>query len=353
VVASVAAQGAAHIKTFNINLAEKEFAEGDKARRMAAHLGAEHHEIMLREDELLAGLPGALAAMDQPTVNGINTYFVSAATKQAGVTVALSGLGGDELFAGYRSFRLVPRLERLATWSPAWTRQLAASLLDSRFCPVPHDPRVLAWLRGEDGYAHPFYLSRLLLAPAQVAQLLQPDWLLAIDFGTYAEEFADRRALLERHDAVNRVSCLELSVYLRNTLLRDTDCMSMAHSLEVRVPLIDHLLTEQVLRLPGAWKLDGARRKPLLLAALDRPLPEEIERQPKHGFELPWARWLRARLRDEVEQTLAEPGSLLGSALRWNGVRRLWQEFLEDRVHWSRPWLFYVLQKWSQQHLAQ
>ncbi|MBI3663818.1 MAG: asparagine synthase (glutamine-hydrolyzing) [Acidobacteria bacterium] len=350
VVAALAAQSGNHIQTFTINFTEKRFAEGAKARRVAEHLGSEHMELLFSQRDLLPVLPEALAAMDQPTVDGINTYFVSRLTKQAGVTVALSGLGGDELFAGYRSFRMVPRMEQADRWMPHWARALAGSLLDARMFRFRRDRKFSVWVRREDGFGHPFYLSRLVLTPARVARLFQPEWLLAIEFSVYEKEVQEVQRLIAGHDAVNRVSCLELTSYLRNTLLRDTDCMSMANSLEVRVPLIDHVVTEQMLRLPGAWKL-GRQRKPLLVAALEKPLPADILQQPKRGFEFPWDFWLRGELRGEVEETLAEPGPALAPMLQWEGVRQLWSEFLDGRVHWSRVWLFYVLRKWTDRHI--
>ncbi len=353
VVATLAAE-AGPVKTFNVTFAEREFAEGAQARRVAEQIGAEHHELTLSQADLLADLPHALQAMDQPTADGVNTYFVSRATKQAGVTVALSGLGGDELFAGYRSFRMVPRMEQAARILPRWARSLAAGVADSSFFPSRRAAagKLAAWLRGEDGFHHPFYVSRLLLTPGEVARLLQPEQVLNVDFSLYGGEVAECDRLLATHDAVNQVSCLELGVYLRNTLLRDTDCMSMAHSLEVRVPLIDHLLAEQVLRMPGAWKLNGHGPKPLLLAALRRPLPEEVLRQPKRGFEFPWTHWLRGELRRELEHSLVEPCPALAPVLDWPRVRAYWENFLEGRGHWSRPWLFYVLQKWCERNLS-
>jgi asparagine synthase (glutamine-hydrolysing) len=242
-------------------------------------------------------------------------------------------------------------MERVDRWAPAWSRHLAASLLDSRFLGVRRDRKICAWLRHEDGYGHPFFLSRFVFTPRRVAKLLQPDWLLGIDYGTYGREWSHTRELLEAYDPVNRVACLELSTYLRNMLLRDTDCMSMAHSLEVRVPLIDHVLVEKMMRLPGTWKLDGSQRKPLLVGALSRPLPADILRQPKRGFEFPWNAWLRGELRSQVEETLREPGAL-EPVLRWEQVRRLWNEFVEGRVHWSRVWMFYVLRQWTGQHIV-
>lgn len=351
VVAALAAQHGGAIQTFSVTFAEQQFAEGAKARSVANFLGTDHHELTLSEGDLLTTLPKALAAMDQPTVDGINTYFVSRATKQAGVTVALSGLGGDELFAGYRSFAWVPRMERAERWIPAWGRHLAGSMMDSRLFAGSRNHKLALWLRQEDGFPHPFYVSRLLLTPAQVARLLRPEWLLRVHFDDYAEEFAAQQGFLASQDAVNRVSCLEVLVYLRNTLLRDADCMSMAHSLEVRVPLVDDIVAETALRMPGAWKLNGRQRKPMLVAAAGRPLPAEILTQPKRGFEFPWAQWMRGQLRPAIEDALREPGSSLEPVLHWQRVQESWQRFLAGRLHWSRVWLFYVLRNWCERHL--
>ncbi len=352
VVAAMACSEETNIKTFTVAFAEQKFNEAASARRVAAYLGCEHHEIPLSQQDVIAALPQALAAMDQPTVDGVNTYFVSRATKQAGVTVALSGLGGDELFAGYRSFRMVPRMEFVDRWTPRWMRRMAGGMVSSSLLPGRQDGKMAAWIREEDGFGNPFYLSRMILTPPQVARLLRPEWMLDIEFDMYSREMAERARLHAAHDSVNRVACLELAVYLRNTLLRDTDCMSMAHSLEVRVPLIDHVLTEKAMRLPGSWKLNGRQRKPLLVAAMGRSLPDDILAMPKRGFEFPWSEWLRSELRVEVEQTLNEPGPLLDSVLRWQGVRELWSDFLAGRTHWSRPWMFYVLRKWMERHLG-
>ena len=192
----------------------------------------------------------------------------------------------------------------------------------------------------------------MLLLPSAVAALLQPESLLQLNFAGQAATLGAIRRAAARHDAVNRVSCLEMSTYMRNTLLRDTDCMSMAHSLEVRAPFLDHELTSLMLRIPGAWKLQNGQNKPLLVAALGDQLPPSLRARPKRGFEFPWSDWLRGELRSEVERTLAEPGPILGQALRWEGVRALLGDFLNGREHWSRPWLFYVLRKWTEQHLA-
>ena len=139
-----------------------------------------------------------------------------------------------------------------------------------------------------------------------------------------------------------------------NTLLRDADFMSMSQGLEVRVPLIDHQLAKAVLALPGDWKLNGTPKK-LLVGALAGSLPDEIVHRPKRGFTLPFEHWMRQELRSEIEPVLAARrigGGPLGGLLDGTQVQRIWQEFLQGKASWSRPWSLYVLQRWCELHLA-
>jgi asparagine synthase (glutamine-hydrolysing) len=137
--------------------------------------------------------------------------------------------------------------------------------------------------------------------------------------------------------------------YLVNTLLRDTDAVSMSHSLEVRVPLLDHRLVEFVAQLPEAVKRQN-RPKALLIEALGKLLPEEIVRQRKRTFTFPWERWLRGALREKVAVGLADLTPSLRPVLKQAAVRSVWQDFLAGRTSWSRPWSLYVLNEWARHH---
>jgi asparagine synthase (glutamine-hydrolysing) len=154
-------------------------------------------------------------------------------------------------------------------------------------------------------------------------------------------------------DPINRVSYLEARCYMLNTLLRDSDVMSMAHGLEVRVPLIDHQLAQRVLALPGYWKLEAGTMKPLLVRALGGQIPDQIVHRPKRGFTLPFEHWLRDALRPVVEGALRKiEGGVLGAEISQAAALRVWADFLAGRTSWSRPWSLYVLQCWCQQHLS-
>jgi asparagine synthase (glutamine-hydrolysing) len=351
---SILSRSGVTASTFSIVFREADYSEAEHSRAIAAKFHTDHHEIAVSQSDVLAAIPEALGAMDLPTMDGINTYFVSRETRRAGVKVALSGLGGDEVFAGYSSFRDVPRMERVAKlWKrlPAVTREPFASAFEALSSESDQN-RKLASLARDNGRAlHPYFLSRMLFLPGQRALLVR-----SIDGS--ADEMAEqsqcdrlRRALAL--DPVNRVSYLESRCYMLNTLLRDADVMSMSQGLEVRVPLIDHQLAKTVLALPGKWKLNGTPKK-LLVAALAGSLPDEIVHRPKRGFTLPFEHWMRQELQPEIEAALNEKRiseGPLGELLCANQVREVWKDFLDGKTSWSRPWSLYVLQRWCELHL--
>jgi asparagine synthase (glutamine-hydrolysing) len=342
--------------SFSIVFQEPDYSEAAYSRTIAKHFRTDHHEITVSQSDFFAAIDPAIQAMDQPTIDGINTYFVSERTRAAGVKVALSGLGGDEVFAGYSSFRNVPRMETFAgPWRhvPAGARILSANVF-AAFAPTSDQNRKLRSLVQNRGRsAGPYFLARMLFTPEMQNELLRTANLDCGVFSCAERPLTDAVCRARSLDPVNRVSYLEARCYMLNTLLRDADCMSMAHGLEVRVPLIDHQLVRRVLALPGAWKLDKRTPKPFLVHALRGKLPDEIIHRPKRGFTMPFEHWLRDALRPVVEGSLREIGDgALGTLISERGARRVWEEFLAGRTSWSRPWSLYVLQRWCQRHLS-
>ncbi len=338
--------------TFSLVFQEEEFNEGQYSREIARRFGTEHHEIPVSQQDTLAALPEALCAMDQPTIDGINTYLVSAKTRAAGVKVALTGLGADEMFAGYSNFRRVPRMEifskRLGRLPRLARRPLSAFL--ALFAGKGDRSRKLAELAtGHDSIVHPYFLVRMLFGAAEREALFSaPDY--------RASQQSLDRVLQEsvtesqRLDPVNRVSYLESHWYMRNTLLRDSDFMSMAHGLELRVPFLDRTLVEACFRIPGNRKVQGDLPKSLLLSSLGVQLPMEIVKRPKRGFTLPFERWLRGEMRKPVETVLLGSGPNR-SSLNPEAVRDVWNRFLAGKTSWSRPWSLFVLARWCEQNL--
>lgn len=326
--------------------------ERDHAALTARRWNAHHQVRLISEADILADLSKALADMDQPSSDGINSWYVSREARRAGLTVALSGVGGDELFAGYRSFTLAPRLKRLPT-KMHWLEHLPGWQQGWPILPGSGDMRrkTAAYLAGDVPLPHPYFAVRGLFTRGQIAALLTRDadtpalqpWLASV---------AEQTALAQRYDAIGEVSWLELRHYMLSTLLRDTDSMSMAHSLEVRVPLVDHLLVEKMLTLRGTLKMYGTPPKPLLKAALQGLLPDPLTSSPKRTFTFPFATWLHGDLGQEVAQALQAPSAITAEVLNPAGMAQVWQDFTQERTNWARPWALYVLQAWLQRHLA-
>ena len=349
---SILSRGGITPSTFSIVFREADFSEAAYSRTVARKFQTDHHEITVSKADVLGAIPDALRAMDLPTIDAVNTYFVSRETRAAGVKVALSGLGGDEVFAGYSNFRSVPRMERFANfWRhvPRTARNPLAAAF-AALSPSSDQNRKLASLAGDNGRVpHPYFLARMLFTPAQRARLC-PWGGESVERASSSQRLALART--RKLDSVNRVSYLESRCYMLNTLLRDADFMSMSQGLEVRVPLIDHQLARAVLSLPGAWKLGGHTPKKLLVDALQGTLPREIVQRPKRGFTLPFEHWLREEFRSEVEPVLSGKigdGPLAG-VLERTEITRVWNDFLRSATSWSRPWSLYVLQRWCELH---
>lgn len=350
-VAALAARLHPGIHTFTVVFPEADYSESALAQQTARSLQTTHRELPLSGKEMLVRIEAAVAALDQPSMDGVNTYFVSWAVRQAGLKVALSGLGGDEVFGGYRTFHYASWLERMCRLSGRLPSALRAALVPllRRAADSPDAQRKLlaAW-QNPGALPHPFYFTRLLFAPEQVRALLRDagtsDKVWRRWLGHAAEESAG-------WDGFSRTSWLELRSYLVNTLLRDTDAMSMAHSLEVRVPLLDHVLVETVGRLPVAVKRRPGNPKALLVEALGTLLPAEVVRQPKRTFTLPWEHWLRGPLQENVAAQLRQLTPTLKAALNERAVQQVWEDFLARRTSWSRPWSLFVLNAWVQRYI--
>ena len=349
---AVLSQNGVRANTFSLVFREEEFNEAQYSRAVARRFGTEHHEIPVSQDDTLAALPDALRAMDQPTMDGINTYLVSAKTRAAGVKVALTGLGADEMFAGYSNFRRVPRMEGFVARFrklPAMARRPLAVSVALVSGMGDRNRKVAELASQEDSMVHPYFLARSLFAQRERHALFSAGEYAAAE-QALESKLRESIAASASLDPVNRVSYLESYWYMRNTLLRDSDFMSMAHGLELRVPFLDRALVEACFRIPGKKKLQGNRPKSLLLASLGVELPAEIVQRPKRGFTLPFERWLRKEMRPVVEDTLLSSDSSQ-ALLDPGAVRKVWSRFLAGETSWSRPWSLFVLKRWCDQNL--
>jgi asparagine synthase (glutamine-hydrolysing) len=355
-LAALASQEVSGVHTFTVAFPEEEFSEAALARRTAEKLGTTHQEMILSGSELLGRLGEAVAALDQPSIDGINTYFVSWSARQAGLRVALSGLGGDEIFGGYSTFWRTPQYRRLASLSdriPGAARSPAASVAGAaagRLMSGDGARKIAALLNSPNSLPDPFYFGRVLFTSAQVLELMNGE-AAAPEKPLWWRWLSQSATQASNLDSFTAVSCMELKSYLVSTLLRDTDSMSMAHSLEVRVPFLDHALVEFVTQLPQEVKIGKGIPKALLITALRDLLPSDVMKQKKRGFTFPWATWLRGPLKSKIERGLCELSPVLRQALQPEAAENVWWSYLEGKTTWSRPWSLYVLNEWTKRHL--
>ena len=334
-IVGVLADGGQRPITVSLVFDEARYSEAEHSRAVAAHYGTDHREILVRAAEVADLLPTIARAQDSPSIDGVNVWLVSRAARQAGLTVALSGLGGDEIFAGYDVFRNALRWQSARTKVPRLPAALGRGLARMARPLGPRRAKMAEALLATDDIGAFQSLSRRLFAPPEVCAL--------------AGIAATPRPVpggLDRLDPLARVSVLETGRYMHDTLLRDADAMSMAHSLEVRVPLINPRLAVAAVSAPASIKL-GAGPKPLLTGAIPNPIPASAVDRTKGTFTLPFDAWMRGPLRDLVRS--ASEGA---PGLDPTAVRSIWERFDrgEPGLDWSRIWAIADLSLWAREN---
>lgn len=342
---SVAASNASRpLKTFTVTFDERSYSEAEYAAQVAARFGCDHRQVHVTASRAPAEIERVLSALDQPSSDGANTFIVARAAREAGLSVALSGVGGDEIFAGYPHFRTFARLLRfrgLMTTASRFVRD--RKIQGDAFVRRPSWVGKAVDLVAASGEPAPTYAAlRAMFTKAERHSLLAPE--IALPSGDW-----DRLYGCALSDPIGLFSRFELSQYLRNTLLRDTDAMSMAHSLEVRVPYLDHTLVEAALAVPGHRKLSRKTNKPLLVEAATA-LPEEVVNRPKMGFVLPLDSWFRVDLKPLISELLLGAPMRRLTFMNSSSVAALWRGFLRDEklVSYSRVWCLAALSGWAE-----
>lgn len=346
IVSIASASNANPLHTFTVTFDEAEYNEGMYAAEVASLYGCDHHQVHLSAASVLPEFDNMFAAVDQPSADGVNTYFVSKAARASGLAVVLSGLGGDEVFAGYRSFRslnAICAVARAVSPLSALIPEASSVLLRNRSIRMR---KIASVLRTRGDPVSVYAIMREMFSPEQIGALKPPSF---TDTAVMSEGPSTTSRI--NGDVINAYSRLELRNYLRNTLLRDADAMSMAHSLEVRVPLLDHLVVESALSVSGPKKLSRKTNKPLLLRAAPS-LPASVVSRRKMGFTLPLEVWLRGPLEGLVSATLESDVCNGGEILRAETVRDLYGEFRKGSksVSYSRLWCLVALLEWCRRN---
>ncbi len=333
--------------TFSIGFVESRFDESQYAEMVAKKFNTHHTALRLGSDDFLHELSNALDALDTPSLDGANTYVVSKITRKAGVTVALSGLGGDELFAGYEPFK------RYVAWKKHFFWSLPLSLRRALASPIQWSKTSKMRRLGELGQVpefeleHVYPLFRSVLDRKTVAHLGQ----INTPFNPVSNFLHEHNKTIQALPLLSQYSVAEMSGYTSHMLLKDTDQMSMASGLEVRVPFFDNDLVAYVLSLPDAIKYPHSPKE-LLVQSLGDLLPPEIVHRPKMGFTLPWEQWLKGPLHDFCDAQIQSACDR--QLLNPDKVQAMWQSFQKGQgdVLWSHVWMLVVLEYWMNKNLA-
>lgn len=309
VVAALADKHKANMQAVSIYFDNSHYSEKKFQDDLQAKLSFHHRQFLLSENEFHGNLESVMQAMDLPSCDGINTWFISKYARECGLKAVLSGVGGDELFGGYPSFKRIKTVLAL--------EQLPASLLKKGRYSKTTKFRRLAFL-SLHGAVGEYLFLRGQFIPGDIARLLNADeteiWEMLTD--------QPRLPNIDYLSSTNRASWLETNLYMQNQLLRDADVMSMAHGLELRVPFLDKEFMDTVLKIKSAIKFSGKYTKQLLIDAFKDQIPDSIWKRPKMGFAFPFKEWFS--------------NDIYAGALKIKAAEKYHQQLKHGQMHWSK-----------------
>lgn len=363
IVALMAKETGGHVKTFSVGFEEGAGAvdESFEAEVIARHLETDHTRVLVTADDMVSHLDRFVSGLDQPSVDGLNSYFVSHAASQ-GVTVSLSGTGGDELFLGYPWFANVQNSFSAAYPTPelSLARRLANRLrFTNRRNRHGHSPSIDSAV-----FCETFGRQYHCFGGAVAHELLAPGRRSTVTARSFADDLMPCDEL-RGGELLDRAGVLCLNGYTRNQLLRDIDACSMAHSLEVRVPFLDVDLMDFALSLPVSSKLQMSRStldpaasyfesgvKRIVCDAAQQYLPSDfLKARAKKGFALPYADWLKGPLSEVLADTMSRESLSNAGLFDPSSAVRIRQDFLDGRRPWSHPWLLMITELWRRRIL--
>ena len=342
VVALMSLNSREKINTFNLSFTEKEYDESGYAETIANRFGTNHVKHLLKPEDFLDKVVAGLDAMDSPSADGINTFVLSAAIRSAGLKVALTGIGGDELFAGYPGFMRYYKLNNASTgYQLSYPLRKMASLL-LQYSPSNKNKRLAEMLAITDtSISNVYPIIRKIFSPDLIRQLVNTNFQqIGLE-----KMLKDELRKIEKFDLFSQYSIAEYMGYTQHTLLKDADQMSMAVGLEIREPFFDHQLVEYVLSIPDHIKYPNFPKQ-LMVEALEPLLPNEVVHRKKQGFVLPWEKWMRV----ELQSFCASQINRLSQRefIRGDALLKYWDRFLkhDPSVRWMELWQFVVLGYW-------
>ncbi len=343
VVAAMSKLSRDKINTFTLGFEEKQYDESGFAEQVAKRYGTNHQTLVYSAETLKNEIPEILDTFDTPSADGINSYVISRLVRKAGMTVALSGLGGDELFCGYPVFKQIPVLQNYAAfWRlPHTTRISISKALMKTGGRWEKLSRIIAAKDGSKESLYPFF--------REINGKQHTDNYITEAFNTSLfEEYLSKE---RKSSLMSWLSVSEISGYTQNVLLKDTDMCSMANSLEVRVPFFDYRLVEYVLGLADNIKNPQTPKK-LLIDAMKGELPDEIINRPKMGFAFPWDLWIKKDLKPFVETILGQSKNY--DFLNSTAILKDWDNYLkgDNSIRWYRIWNLVCLIHWMESNTS-
>jgi asparagine synthase (glutamine-hydrolysing) len=356
------------IKTFSVGFESEgaDIDESEDAKKTAHYIGTDHSHVLVKGSDVCTNIRHIASGLDQPSVDGVNTYFVSLAARKE-VTVAISGTGGDEIFAGYPWFISMAKYQRSLQQSPGtiqrqvqsikqFTRQLRNLGIHKNNPEKKSDC-------DQDGFLTHFASNYNIFGSEGASRIIDRNLMKNTQAGQAECVDLQRIDELSQGSAIERVSGLVLRGYTCNQLLRDIDAVSMSHSLEVRVPYLDPVIADLALSLPDTAKLgnpgknsqassttyrsSGAKR--ILIDVGRTFLPKDFDIQPKRGFSMPFDAWLRGPLNGVLEDTLSVNSVQSRGWLKVSEVKKIKRHFYGKKTGWPQPWLMMMIELWGRE----
>ena len=370
IAALMARESLIPVKTFSVGFESGTYRtdEADEAERIASFIGTDHTRVIVTSDDVRKHIHHFVSALDQPSVDGLNSYFVSLAASRC-VTVAISGTGGDEIFAGYPWFIQLSKAEAFQKNHPlisgfvigcgkVFQRPLFDRLITS---PVG---RLVDLARGQGGFLSQYSRFFVIFPAADVSKLLSKSMRIMVHRGgDYALDFKAEDVCRDC-SIIQRITSITLKTYTQNQLLRDIDAVSMSHSLEVRVPYLDRRIIELAHSLPDETKLGtiqmissrsqsyrttGAKR--ILIDSCRDLVPEDLDLQEKRGFGMPFGNWLEGSLKELVLDTLSPESIRKRGLFSTEQVNKIKMRFYQGRSSWDQIWLLMIIELWCREVL--
>ena len=329
IVTAIASKYKNGLNTYSIRFEEEEYDEGTYARNASEFIGTNHSEMVVTHTDVINKIDTIIKSMDMPTIDGVNSYFVSGFARENGMVVSLSGLGGDELFGGYSSFHYIPKLIKVKK-SP---------IVKTGIKIIAFIKKERKYLRAAEFMNSPGSIEDAYFSIRGILTTRFVESLLGLERGFFNPSIYLARIInTNTMSDLNHIAALELISYMRDMLLRDTDCMSMVHSLEVRVPLIDHRVVEFVLKLPAKYR----KNKTFLYETFKNYVPAWMQSRKKKGFIFPFEKWLKED-KINVMKTLKD-----SELFNREEVERIYNQFLQGSLGWQSVWALYVFEKWCE-----